>query len=203
MDVLEAIRQRRSIRKFRPDPVPEEALDRLLDAARLAPSGSNRQARKLVVVRDAETRARVAAACSFVRTTGEVRVQQHIAEAPVVIVACGREQDATAMYYREGKLAIASGREIQEQSGGAMAPLGSCFLVDLAIALDHLSLAAVAEGLGGCWVMAADERQLKEILGIPVDIRAPIVMTLGYPDESPDPRPRKALDEVVSYDRYR
>jgi nitroreductase len=73
---------------------------------------------------------------------------------------------------------------------------------DLAIALDHLSLAARAMGLGTCWVAAFDEVEIQHILSIPDEVRAPIVMTLGYPAEWPNPRPRKSLSELVCYEEY-
>jgi len=63
-------------------------------------------------------------------------------------------------------------------------------------------LAATAEGIGTCWIGGLNEPQLKEILGIPDDVRAVLAITLGYPASWPEARPRKSLEEIVCYDRY-
>jgi nitroreductase len=74
---------------------------------------------------------------------------------------------------------------------------------DLAIALDHLSLAAVEEGIGTCWVGGFSEDEVKELLSIPDDVSAHLIMSVGYPALSwPNPRPRKPLEEIICYDRY-
>ncbi|MBM3296119.1 MAG: nitroreductase [Candidatus Aminicenantes bacterium] len=91
MTVMEAIQKRRSVRKYRPDPVSEEALGRVLEAARLAPSGKNLQPWKFIVVRSAETRALLARASAN---------QAFIAQAPVVVVACA---DPESCYAKMGR----------------------------------------------------------------------------------------------------
>jgi nitroreductase len=85
MDVMEAIHMRRSIRKYLPDPVPEEALATVLEAARLAPTACNNQALKIVVVKDAALREKLIEAC---------KGQKFVGEAPVVLVGCAYEPDA-------------------------------------------------------------------------------------------------------------
>ncbi|MGQ9525752.1 MAG: nitroreductase family protein [Armatimonadota bacterium] len=165
MDVYEAIRLRRSTRSYKPDPVPQDVLDRLLEAMRLAPSGANRQPWQFIVVRDAEIRKQLVPACWN---------QEQVAQAPVVIAACGREADA--------------------------AP--SCLVRDLSIALTHLMLAARAEALGTCWIGAFDEGKVKGVLGVPEDVTVVALMTLGYPTAWPEARERKPLDQIVRYDRY-
>lgn len=74
--------------------------------------------------------------------------------------------------------------------------------IDIAIAVDHMSLAAVEEGLGSCWIGAFHEDKAKQLLGIPDDIQAVIILTLGYPAETPAPSPRNPFDEVFSFDTY-
>ena len=115
MDVYEAIRTRRSVRAYRDKPVPQEILTRILDAARMAPSGGNRQARQFVVVTDIKTRKKLAEAANN---------QHFVGEAPVVIAAVGLDPDRV-------------------MSCGIPADQ-----VDVAIAVDHITLAAVEEGLG-------------------------------------------------------
>jgi len=93
MEFYDVVRTRRSIRSYRPDPVPEEALSRILETARVAPSGSNRQPWKFIVVRDEKLRSRLATACGN---------QGFIAEAPVAIVACGYDIDYNRGGYMGG-----------------------------------------------------------------------------------------------------
>jgi nitroreductase len=169
------------------------------------------EAWKLIVVRDSETRQEAARAC------GGRMVQSipMVATAPIVIVACNvvREADmrqlgpcdesamawtnmrpAGAPKYRDEYVEHSRTHQGEDESTG---------IWDLAIALDHLSLAAVGEGLGTCWVGGiVDEREIRRALAIPDDVQARMVMLLGYPDESRDPSPRKPLDEVVCYGRY-
>ncbi|MCD6529852.1 nitroreductase family protein [Candidatus Bathyarchaeota archaeon] len=82
MEFYEVIRTRRSVRSYSPKPIPEDKLRRVLDAARVAPSGANRQPWKFIVVRNEDLKRKVAEACNH---------QMFISKAPVVIVACGRD----------------------------------------------------------------------------------------------------------------
>jgi nitroreductase len=105
--------------------------------------------------------------------------QAFVAAAPVVIAACALKCDHV-------------------MTCGQYA-----YPIDLAIAVDHITLAAVEEGLGTCWIGAFYEDRVKQVLGIPDEARVVAVLPLGYPAESPDPRPRKPFDEVVVFDRFR
>jgi len=169
MDVSEAIRRRRSIRSYTEQPVAQAALERVLEAGRLAPSARNMQEWRFVVVREPEARARLAeAACG----------QAFVAQAPVVVAACGVECDHV----------MTCGQH--------------CYPIDLAIAVDHMTLQAAAEGLGTCWIGAFHEEQVKQILGIPDAVRVVALLPLGHPAEAPGPRPRKPLAEVVAWERW-
>ncbi len=170
MDVMEAVRIRKSVRKYRSEPVEEEKLMRVLEAARLAPSARNMQEWRFVVVRDAGTRARLREAA---------KNQRFVEEAPVVIAACA------------------------EQTDHVMACGQLSYPIDVAISLDHLSLAAVEEGLGTCWIGAFDEGAVKEILGIPPHVRVVELMTLGYPaDPAPVEKDRLPIDRIVRFERW-
>ncbi|MFQ6095813.1 MAG: nitroreductase family protein [Candidatus Bathyarchaeia archaeon] len=173
MDFYEVIRTRRSIRSYRPDPVPEEVLNRVLDAARIAPSGSNRQPWKFIIVKDETVKRRLIPACGN---------QSFIAEAPVVIVACGHN--------------------INYNRGGYMGDMS--VLVDVSIAFTHLILAARAEGLGTCWIGAFNNEEVKKILGIPNDVNVVGITPLGYPKDEKfrEPGSRKSLDGIVSTDKF-
>ncbi|MDM7911866.1 MAG: nitroreductase family protein [Methanotrichaceae archaeon] len=168
MDVMEAIRVRRSIRSFMDRPVEEEKLSAVLEAGRLAPSARNLQDWRFVVVRDPATRKKLAEAA---------RNQEFVGQAPVVIAACGTSD-----------VIMTCGQP--------------AYALDVAIAVDHMTLAAVAEGLGTCWIGAFYEDKVKEILGIPERIRVVALLPLGYPAQAARPTPRKKLDEILAYERW-
>ncbi len=169
MDVMEAIRTRRSIRNYQHRDVEEEKLRRVLEAGRLAPSARNMQEWKFLVVKDPSVRKRLAEAA---------KGQMFVADAPVVIVACGTICDYV-------------------MSCGQLS-----YPIDVAIAVDHMTLVAVEEGLGTCWLGAFYEDKVKEILGIPEKIRVVQMLALGYPEHVPEPRARKPFDEVVIFERW-
>jgi nitroreductase len=169
MDIIEAIRARRSIRSYKDRPIEEEKLTRVLDTGRLAPSARNLQDWKFIVVKDKDKRQRLSEAAMG---------QPYVARAPVVIATCAT------------------------QTENVMTCGQYCYPIDIAIAVDHMSLGAMAEGLGTCWIGAFYEDKVKEILGIPEKIRVVVMLTLGYPAESPAARPRKKLDEIVAYDGW-
>jgi len=171
MSVLGIIRRRRSIRKYKEDPIPEDVLFRVLEAARLAPSGKNLQPWKFIIVRDKRLRMKLAQASNR---------QYFMAEAPVVIVACGFPDKC---YSRMGRYM-------------------KSWPVDVAIALEHLILQAEEENLGTCWIGAFEEKEVKSILGIPEEVRVLALTPLGYPAATPPSRKRKDLEEIISYDKY-
>ena len=168
---MEAIKTRRSIRKYKSTPVPESLLKDVLNAARLAPSADNSQPWKFVVVRDEQTKLRLANASNG---------QKFMAQAPVIIVACGIPDEAFPTV------------------GGYM----SSHVMDVSIAVDHLTLAAHSAALGTCWIAAFKEDKVREALGIPEDVRVVALTPLGYPDEVPERSTRKNLEELIVYDRY-
>ncbi|MEO0073832.1 MAG: nitroreductase family protein [candidate division WOR-3 bacterium] len=171
MELYEAIQRRTSVRSYLPNPVPDEVLNRILEAGRLAPSAKNNQPWRFIVVRDLAVRRALVPAC---------RNQAFIAEAPVVICGCA----------------------IEEQVWKGMGGYWSAEAVDLAIALEHMILAATAEGLGTCWIGAFIEEEVRKVLQIPAGVK-PIALTpIGYPAKETRPRPRKPLTEIVCYDRY-
>ena len=159
MEFTEVIAKRRSIRKYKSNPIPEAKLQKLYEALRMAPSGANRQEFNFIFVKDEEKRQRIAT---------EAGHQGFIAEAPVLMIAVCNP-------------------------GGEF---------NVAIAVDHMILAATNEGLGTCWVGWFERESVKEILGIPESKEVAILVPIGFPDESPDARPRKSLDELIMVDSY-
>jgi len=171
MSVLKVIRERKSVRRYKPDPIPEEVLFRVLEAARLSPSGKNLQPWKFILVRDSSLKQKVAKASNR---------QDFMAEAPLIVVACGFPDDC---YSRMGNYM-------------------KSWPVDVAIAMEHLILQAQEEGLGTCWIGAFEERDVKSILNIPDDVKVLALTPLGFPDVVPLPRGRKKLEEIISYDSF-
>ena len=202
MDVLEAISRRRSIRHYKPDAVPDDVLCRLLNAMRLAPSGKNCQPWKFIVVRDKEIKAKAAAACTWRTATGRLVRQRWVNRAPIIIVACGSERDAAVRYNLDGQVVTADWEALEAEMVRGAIEYESGLVPDLAIAMDHLSLAAASLGLGTCWIGGLNEQEMREVLSIPDDVRVPAAMTLGYPLSWPDARPRRPLQDIVCYDQY-
>jgi len=200
VDVFSAIKERRSIRSYKPDKIPKETMNKLLEAMRLAPSGGNRQPYRFIIVQDNDMKEKLAAACRWF--PGRPQGQAFIAEAPVVIVACGSEGSAVVRYYREEGVSLTIGRNVPEEIDKSSTDFQSCMDIDLAIALDHLTLVAAEEGLGTCWIAALDEREIKRLLAVPDDRRVLVVMPIGYTDSWPEPRPRKPLERIICYDKY-
>ena len=171
MRVLDAIKARRSVRRFEPRGVEEWKLREVLEAARLAPSADNRQPWRMVVVEDPVVKQ------ELLRAHGK----PWLAEAPLVLVACALPWEAWRR--RDGE---------------------EYWKVDVAIALEHVALAAVELGLATCWVASFDEEAVKEVLGIPSAVRVVALMALGYPAEHKGPvADRKALNELVCLNRWR
>ena len=165
MDVMEAIKKRYSVRSYQDRAVETEKLDSILEAARLAPSASNRQEWRFIVVRDKDIRQRLMQAA---------KDQTFVGQAPVVIAACAKTDSHV----------MTCGQQ--------------CYPIDVAIAIEHMALKATEEGLGTCWIGAFYEDKVKEILGIPQDIRIVALLALGYPVKlRPNPKDRLRFKEIV------
>ncbi|MEK7448032.1 MAG: nitroreductase family protein [Planctomycetota bacterium] len=171
MDIYETIKKRRSIRKYKPDPIPDDKFNRIMEAVRLAPSGKNGQPWRFVIVRDNRLKEELVQAC---------KGQTFMAEAPVIIAACG------------------SDAESYQKQGGYMTSM----VIDVSIALDHLTLAATAEGLATCWIGAFSEPEVKKLLNVPDNLRVVALTPLGWPAEEPPVKSRKSLKEIMFFERF-
>ena len=205
-DLVEAtmkiIQDRRSIRHYTKDPVSEEHLEMILESARQAPSGENAQPWRFVIVRDEDTRKQLGAVAGggsgrrftaefvtkkmqerFVSLEDEAkkkaifekltsgRVSAFLADAPVSIVVCGRK-DVWDLPY------------------------------DTSAAIENMLLMVTALGLGACWVIAPcidirDEERLKDLLGVPEEIKIISIIAIGHPTRPHRPRPRLPMHELV------
>lgn len=180
MDVMQAIKGRRSVRKYKPDPVSDEAVESVLDAARWAPSWANTQCWRFVVVRDHLMRDKLAATVKPETN----RAAAAIREAPVTIVACAEK--GRAGYYK----------------GEVCTDKGDWFMFDVALAMQNLVLAAYAAGLGTVHVGRFDAQEAARILELPDNVVVVEMTPLGYPDQEPIAPPRKELAEIVFKEKY-
>ncbi|MGO8756809.1 MAG: nitroreductase family protein [Terracidiphilus sp.] len=181
MNVEEAIRVRRSVRKYQSKPVEPEKLEALIEAVRLAPSASNSQPWKLILVDDQETKRQVAEA-TFSKM---VAFNKFALEAPVIAV-----------------LAVEPHSKLTQVVGWmAKRPF---YLMDIGIAAENFCLQAAELGLGTCMLGWFDEAAIKKILDVPRATRIALVITLGYGVEPPGPhdKKRKAAGEMCSRNRY-
>jgi len=171
MEFFETIKTRHSCRSYKSAHVPDDLLAKVLEAARIAPSGSNKQPWKFVVVKNAKTRKALVSAC---------KGQEFVGEAPVVIVACG---------------------EVFETNRGDWMGWHG-MLLDIAIAMDHMQLAAHAVGLATCWIGAFNAEEVHKLLDIPKELKIVGLLPVGYASDPLKTSPRKALNEIVCYERY-
>lgn len=166
MQFTELIRNRYSVRAYKPDPVEDEKLTAVLEAARLAPTAANRQPFQLIVI-PTESRQ---------EELKRIYNKEWFVQAPLIICACGLPGE------------VWKGEHGRDYLG-----------VDVAIVMDHLILAATDLELGTCWIGAFDADAAREILNLPEDAEPIIFTPLGYPADSPKPKERKPLDELVHY----
>lgn len=205
LTVAEAIRERRSIRRFKGDPVSDETIRELLEAARLAPSGSNRQPWRFIVVTDPEERAKLRKICWD---------QAFIEQAPVVFV-CWADLVAYSQpsrlkrseeFIAAGVTQTLSGRFADPEFRASLLRLPdpdlSVFVAPAVastyIAIEHMVLTATALGLGSCWVGAlGGEGEINAMFNLPKTTVVVAVLPVGYPDKVPPPRPRIPLSEIL------
>jgi len=173
MDLLEAIKGRRSIREFKPDPVKDEDLKRILEAGRWAPSAGNCRPSEFVVVKDPTVKRRLATAALE---------ETFIAEAPVVIVVCANVPRTSWRYGRRGEELYC--------------------IQDTAAATQNMLLAAYSLGYGTCWVGAFDDDAVAEVIRVPPGVRPVAIIPLGRPAERPSPPSRRPLSEIVHENKF-
>jgi len=205
LTVSEAINQRRSIRSFRSDPLPDAAILEILEAARLAPSGSNRQPWRFIVVTDDDEKTRLRKICFD---------QAFIEEAPVVFVCCV-DLTAYAKASREKRSQEFIDFGVTETLSGYFADpalrelflnepdsdLNVHFMSAMAntyIAVEHMVLTATALGLGSCWVGAIGSvEEMNTLFHLPPTTFVVAVLPVGHPAKMPPPRPRISLDSIL------
>lgn len=199
MDVKTAILSRRSIRKYKSEPVSDDLIYELLEAARWAPSGTNHQPWRFVVVRDSEVKQRIKDAAFN---------QKFLTEAPVLLVCCADVNTYSQNTRKRVQELVDAGvfeSETLETYPGLNQPQDSESLkkfvphamLNVAIALQNIALRAVELGLGTCYVQLMKASQIAEILGLPKNLVVTALMPVGYPDQNPPPRPRVVHEEII------
>lgn len=162
MDVSSAIQKRRSIRKYKAKEIPHDLLMEVLESARQAPSGANRQPWQMIVVEDPERRRGLVPIC---------KDQKFIADGGAFVA-------------------------------GIDDPAQKWARVDVAIAMENIALTAVEKGLGTCYIGAFDGEKLASYLSVPKPYVVTVCLVLGYPDESPEARSRKPMNELMHWERF-
>ncbi len=180
MEVIEAIKTRRSIRKYKTTPVDDKTVAQVLEAARWAPSWTNSQCWQFIVVRDSNIKMELA---STLRETNPAI--EAVRNAPVVIVACAEL----------GKAGCYHGEPATDKGD-------YWYMFDVALAMQNLVLAAYSLGLGTVHIGFFDAKKAASILKVPDGLCVVEMTPLGYPDQEPQARPRKELSEIVSYESY-
>lgn len=171
MDVKEAIKRRRSVRKYQSKEISDDLIKEVIDAARLAPSGNNTQPSRYLIVRDNQIKDRL--------RENEVFKQDFVYEAPIIVVCC-----ADPSIYKD----MVKEWDIPNEDRA---------LRDLSIASFSLVLRATELGLGTCYVGWIKEEKIKEVLDIPKGYIVPYVIILGYSAEQPRLTPRNSIDEII------
>jgi nitroreductase len=196
MELSEVIASRRSIRKFRHEDISADTIRLLLDAARLAPSGSNLQPARFVVAQSPAAK----------ETLSRYTPYKFIAKASVIFVCCA---DLTAMTTRDSRVGellnegVFEGVDIDMNDPAAASPVmddaavKAYLSMNVAIAIEHIVLKAVDLGLGSCWLGRFDRDKVKEYLSLDESIYPVVLLPIGHPDQSPKGRPRFALDKLV------
>jgi nitroreductase len=173
LDVFEAIKSRRSIRAYTSDEISDDAVKRLIDVARWAPSAGNIQPWEFVVVRDPVAKQRLSAAALD---------QRFIEEAPIVIVVCADMNRSGWRYGRRG--------------------VDLYCLQDTAAATQNMLLAACALGLGACWIGAFREGEVERILKTPKAVRPVAMVSIGHPAEKPHAPQKRSIGEMTHYESF-
>ena len=173
VDVFKAIFERRSVRKFKSEPVPDELIFKIVEAGVWAPSAGNVQPWEVILIKNPETKEKLARAALN---------QGFIAEAPIVLVVCVDLEKAGWAYGERG--------------------VNLYCLQDSGAAIQNMLLAAYALGLGGCWVGAFYEDEIKKILGIPRGFRPVAIVPIGYPASKPSKTPRRRVEQVVHMEKF-
>ncbi|MBI4334148.1 MAG: nitroreductase family protein [Chloroflexi bacterium] len=205
--LLELVKSRRSIRKFKPDPIPDEYVDKIIEAARWAPSGANCQPWEFVIVKNKETKEKIYEFITEmnpinrkVELTRPSQLQHHgshggtdgrpgYMEAPVFIITCSDSRKLQGYHLSSS---LTRGRDYHTSA------MASAFLC--------MHLAATSLGLGSQWISATNyaltQARIRSLLGIPGELEIYDTMAVGYPALRPGPRLVREREEMMHRERF-
>jgi nitroreductase len=169
MNILDAVKKRRSIRNFRKKEIPEELIDKLTESLVWAPSAGNLQARKFYFIGDEAVKRKIA---------GAALNQEFIADAPLVIVGC-TDSRISGKYGERGTSLYS--------------------IQDVACSVMGMMLVAFDNGLGTCWVGAFREEELARVLNLPANLKPVVIVPVGYPSKIPASPQRMSREEAVEF----
>lgn len=178
---MDEIVNRRSIRSYSNKEVSSDTVKLIVESARLAPSGSNTQPWNFIIVRSDEIRSQIAKADHH---------QSWMLQAPVFIVCVA-----------DIRVRIKDDIPLSLQEDTPMEELKQ-IIRDTAIAAEHIVLSAENLGLSTCWTAWFTQNDIRPILNIPDDKYVVCVLTVGYADENPKPRPRKNLESILHFEKW-
>ncbi|TSC54033.1 MAG: nitroreductase family protein [Microgenomates group bacterium LiPW_31] len=169
MDILEIIKGRRSVRNFQKKEIPEEIVEKLIEALIWAPSAGNLQSRKFYFVFNQGVKERL---------VGAARGQNFISQAPLAIVGCA-DTKAIRRYGERGENLFS--------------------ICDVSASIQNLMMLAQEHGLGSCWVGAFDEKEVTKILNLPENLRPIVILPVGWPAEKPEAPARVSFKEATEF----
>ena len=179
---MKCIEERRSIRKYKEQDISNDILLQILESARLAPSGSNTQPWRFLVVRKEETKKRIVEADHN---------QKWMLKAPVFVVCVA---DVGCRIKESDSLHLDENSSLPELK---------LIIRDTAIAIEHILLEAQEQGIGTCWTGWYEQQDMREAIGIPDNMYICGVITMGYSAENVSARPRHKMDDIVMYEEWK
>ena len=188
MEAISAIIARRSIRKYKSDPIDEAVMKQVLEAVRQAPSWANTQCWRLVVVTDKDIKNKLADTMASFPGRPNVTAEG-LRAAPVAIAFCAEKGKSGFSFREPGKPASDKGEW--------------WYMFDVTLAMENLTISACSLGLGTVIIGAFNPKAAAELLKVPDSYAVVALTPLGYPDEAPAARPRKELSEIISYNQFK
>lgn len=173
MEISDAIKNRRSIRSFMPDSIPEEDLTKILEASRWAPSSGNTQPLEIVIIEEEK---------SMKKLVEAARGQTFVGEAPVALVICANIPRTAETYGKRGEEMYV--------------------IQDTAAAIQNILLRAHSLGYGTCWVGSFFDEKLSELIEAPDHVRPLAIIPIGKPDEDSKAPPKRSLEEIIHKETF-
>ncbi len=205
-DLLELVKKRRSTRRFKPDPIPDEYIEKIIEVARWAPSGFNQQPWEFIVVKKAELKKKVVEFCKeYRRLAPQMEATREAWQGIWKPEPVGSEADYTVapvfiILFGDTRTNEGLPMTVRYDTSG----LQVIFTSSLANTFLYMHLAATTLGLASQWVSAVHSPyvhcMLKSLLGIPKEMEAYDMMALGYPAVKPRPKLMRDKQNMVHYD---